>query len=90
MITHFETVTKRKAESNLFQLCVTLHKCFVFVICRHFTLNWLKVLKLSKIFLKMIWSKPGRQTQNDQNIMFLNERIPFINTVDLTSVVSND
>ena len=25
----------------------------------------------------------------DQNILFLNERIPFIYTVDLTSVVSN-
>ena len=55
MVPPFENVTKKKAENNLFLFCFTLRKCFVFVICRHFaTLKWLKVLKLSKIGLKMV------------------------------------
>ena len=61
---------------------------FGFVICRHFTtLKWLKVLKLSKICFKMVKAMTPKTT--DQNILFLNEQIPFIYTVDLTSVVSN-
>ena len=73
----FEKVTKPKAENNLFQICFTLRKCFVFVICRHFTtLKWLKVLKLSKICLKIVKCMMAKTT--DQNILFLNERIiPF-------------
>ena len=76
MVPPFEKVTKKKAENSLFQFCFTLRKCFVFVICRHFmTLKWLKVLKLSKICLKMV--KAMTPKANDQNILFLNERIPF-------------
>ena len=43
------------------------------VICRHF--EWLKVLKLSKICLKMV--KAMTQKITDQKISFPNERIPF-------------
>ena len=50
-------------------------------------LKWLKVLKWSKICFKMVKTMTPKAT--DQNILFLNERIPFIYTVDLTSVVSN-
>ena len=39
------------------------------------TLKWLKVLKLSKICLKMV--KAMTPKANDQNILFLNERIPI-------------
>ena len=50
----FEKVTKKKAEKNPFQFSFDLLKCFVFVICRHFTtLKWLKVLRLSKSRFKM-------------------------------------
>ena len=66
----------KKAENNLFQFCFTLRKCFVFVSCRHFTtLKWLKVLQLSKICLNMVKAMTPKTT--DQNILFLNERIPF-------------
>ena len=76
MVPHFEKVPKKKAESNLFQFCFTLRKCFVFVICRHFTtLKWLKVLKLSKICFKMIIAMTPKTT--DQNILFFSERIPL-------------
>ena len=76
MVPAFEKVTKKKAENNLFQFGFTLRKCFVFVICMHFTtLKWLKVLKLSKICLKMV--KAMTSKTNDQNILFLNERIQF-------------
>ena len=72
----FEKVPKRKAENNLFQFCFTLRKCFVFVICRHFTTSkWLNVLKLSKVCLKMVKCMTSKTT--DQNILFLNVRIPF-------------
>ena len=67
---------KRKAENNLFQFCFTLCKCFNFVICRRFTtLKWLNVLKFSKICLKMVKAMTRKTT--DQNILFLNEWIPF-------------
>ena len=86
MVPRFEKVTKKKAENNLFQFFFTLRKCFVFVICRHCTtLKWLKVLKLSKICLKMVKAMAPKTT--DQNILFRNERIPFNLTVDLMSVV---
>ena len=68
--------TKKKAENNLFQFCFTLRKCFVFVICRHFsTSKWLKVLKLNKICLKMVKCMTPKTTY--QNIFFLTERTPF-------------
>ena len=67
---------KKETENNFFQFFFTLHKCFVFVICRHFTtLKWLKVLKLRKICFKMVEVMTPKTT--DQNILFLNERIPF-------------
>ena len=76
MLSPEETVTKKKAENNLFRFCFTLRNCFVFVICMHFTtLKWLKVLNLSKIWLKMVKAMTPKTT--DQNILFLNERIPF-------------
>ena len=74
MVPPFEKITEKKAENNLFQLCFTFLKCFVFVICRHFTtLKWLKVSKLSKICLQMIKAMTPKTT--DQNIWFLNELI---------------
>ena len=76
MVPPFEKVTqKKKAENNCLQCCFTLRKCFVFVICRHFTtLKWSKVLKLSKICLKMVKAMTPKSA--DQNILFLNEWIP--------------
>ena len=69
MVPPFEKVTKKKAENNLFQFWY-----FVFAICRHFTtLKWLKVLKLSKVCLKM----NKKKKKNDQNVLFLNKRIPI-------------
>ena len=66
-----EKVTKKKTENNLFQFCFTIRKCFNFVICGHFTtLKWLKVLKLSKICLKMVKAMMPKTT--DQNILILN------------------
>ena len=76
MVSPVETNHKKKAENNLFQFCFTLCKCFMFVILGCFTtLRWLKVLKLSKICFKMV--KTMTPKINDQNILFLNERIPF-------------
>ena len=85
ILTKKKKVTKRKAENNLFQFCFTLRKCFFFffffflfnfVICRHFTTGrWLKVLKLNKICFKMVKARTPKT--NDQNILFLSERIPF-------------
>ena len=75
---------KQKAGNNLFQVCSTLPICFVFIIYRHVTpFKVVKSIKLSKVCLKMV--KAITQKTNDQNILFLNERIH----VDLTSVVSN-
>ena len=78
MVPHDEKVTKKKAENNLFQFCFTLLYVNVlfFVICRHFT-TWklLEVLKLSKRCLKMVKAMTPKTTS--QNILFLNERIPF-------------
>ena len=72
--TPFRKIHKKKVENNLFWFCVTLCKCFVFIICRHFTtVKWLKVLKYSKIYWKMPW----RQKTTDQNILFNNEWITF-------------
>ena len=74
--TPFRKSQKKKAENNIFQCCFTSRKCFVFVICRHFTiLKWLKVLKLSKICFKMV--KAMTPKTNDQNILFLSEQLPF-------------
>ena len=76
MVPPFEKVTKQKAGNNLFHVRFTLLKHFVFVICRHLTtLKWLKVLKLSKICLKMTKAMTPKTT--DQNIWFLNDRIRF-------------
>ena len=76
MVPAFEKVTKLKAEHNLFQCCFSLRKWFVFVICRHFTtLKWLKVLKLSKICLKV--AKVMTPKTIDQNILFLIEHCRF-------------
>ena len=76
MVAPDEKVTKKKAENIFFQVCFTLRKCFVFVIFRHFTtLKWLKVPKLSKICLEMVQAMTPKTT--DQNILFLNEQIPF-------------
>ena len=73
---HFRKSHKKKAENNFFPFCFTLCKCFVFVLCRQFTtLKWLKVLKLSKISLKMV--KAMTPKTNDQSSLFLNEEIPF-------------
>ena len=76
MVPPFENVIKKKAENNLFRFCFTLRKCLGFVICGHFTtLKWLKLLKLSTICFKMV--KAMTTKTNDQNILFLNERMPF-------------
>ena len=76
MVPPFEKVTKRRQKKNLFQFYFTLHKYFVFVLCRHFmTLKWLKVLKLNKICLKMVKAMAPKTT--NQNILFLSDRIPF-------------
>ena len=65
MVPPYERVTKKKTQITFFyQFSFTLLKCFVFVIYRPFTtLRWLKVLKLSKICLKMIKAT----TQNNNN-----------------------
>ena len=47
----------------------------MFVIRRHFTTKWLKILKLSKICLKKIIAMTSKTT--DQNICFLNRWIRF-------------
>ena len=81
MVPPFEKVTHKKISLVLLYVNIL----FLF---RHFaTLKWLKILKLSKIYLKMVKAMMPKTT--DQNVLFLNERIPYICTVDLTSVVSN-
>ena len=93
MVPTFEKVTKKKAENNLFQFCFTLCKCFNFVICRHFTtIKWLKVLKCSKICLKMVKAMTQKKKKKKKLIgifCFSMNRYHSIYTVDLTSVVSN-
>ena len=65
MVPLLEKVTK-KAENTLFQFCFTLRKCFVFVMCGHFTtLKWLKVLKLSKIFFQNGQSYDAKNKRSD-------------------------
>ena len=89
MVPPFEKVTKKRRQIITFFNFVLLYmNILLFVICKHFTtLKWLQVLKLSKICLKMIKAMTSKTTE--QNILFLNEWIPFVYTVDLTSVVSN-
>ena len=65
---------KKKAENNLFQFCFSLRKRLVFVICGHFT----TVVKSIKIEQNLLWNGQSHDAKtNDQNILFLNERIPF-------------
>ena len=71
----------QKAENNCYQFSFTLHKCFVFVICRYFTtFKWLKVLKFCKICLKMI------QAMTPKTFDFSKNGYDSIYTVDLTRV----
>ena len=66
MVPTFEKVTKKMAENNLFQFCFYICKCFNFVICRHFTtLKWLKVLKCSKICLKMVKAMTSKNNRSE-------------------------
>ena len=78
MVLPFEKVTKKKAETNHFQFCFTSCKCFVFVICRHFTtLKWLKVLKLSKICLKTAKAMTPKNNRSEHFVSQWKDTIQF-------------
>ena len=65
---------KRRQKITFFNF-VLLYAIFFFFFRQFTTLKWLKVLKLSNICSKMV--KAMTLKTNDQNILFLNERIPF-------------
>ena len=53
MVPPFEKVTKKKKENNLLHFCFTLRKCFVLVMCRHFTFKVVKFIKIEPDLLKI-------------------------------------
>ena len=68
MVPPFEKVTKRRQKITIFDFVLPYVNVFVFVICRHFTtVKCLKVLKLSKIYLKMLKAMTQKNNNKKNN-----------------------